>query len=209
MRLIPSSWRLCLSAIPYDIYFVQTHLLPKESPLLQFHCKSKSLNSNIAHSPLFSSLNTEMLAIRVPFDATPESLQTTEPFPETQESMNESSTRDELFFSVEPSHGPIPSYLLFEPVVSSVAYNRPIDWRRYDPPGELLRVQGETSRELKHIVTTSIKRLQARRVEEIQGRAATARPERPLTRGRRVSVKPQAKVSCLMIYYILHPADKS
>jgi hypothetical protein len=122
----------------------------------------------------------------------------TEAFPQLHlADMNQasSSSRDELFFSVEQNNeASSPSYLIFEPVVSSVADNEPIDWRRYDPPGELLKFQDDTSEDIRSLLTPSIERLQAGHAEEIESRAAAARQERPLTRGRKVSVKPQRNV---------------
>lgn len=119
----------------------------------------------------------------------------TEAFPQFHPvDMNQasSSSRDELFFSVEQNNEAIsPSYLLFEPVVSSVTDNKPIDWRRYDPPGELLEFQDDTSEDIRNLLTPSIEIIQARHAEEIEGRVAAARQDRPLTRGRKVSVKPQ------------------
>jgi hypothetical protein len=123
------------------------------------------------------------------------------PQQQVQIGMDQLSTndRDELFFSMERnSEATSPSYLLFEPVVSSVADNEPIDWGRYDPPRELLKFQDDTSEDLRNLLAPSIERLQARHAEEIETREATARPERPLTRGRRVSVKPQINVSSFL-----------
>jgi hypothetical protein len=112
-----------------------------------------------------------------------------------------SNDRDELFFPMEQnSEATSPSYLLFEPVVSSVADNEPIDWRRYDSPGELLEFQDDTSEDLRNLLAPSIERLRARHTEEIEGHVAMARRERPLARGRRVSVKPQVNASNFPFY---------
>jgi len=119
----------------------------------------------------------------------------TEAFPEfhlADVNQASSSSRDELFFSVEQNHEAVsPSYLVFEPVVSSVIDNKPVDWRRYDPPGELLKFQDDTSEDIKNLLKPSIEIIQARHAEEIEGHVAAARQDRPLTRGRKVSIKPQ------------------
>jgi hypothetical protein len=55
-----------------------------------------------------------------------------------------STSEDELFFEVTPPNpdrtdeASSPSYLVFEPVVSTVSEQEPTDWRRYDPPKELV-----------------------------------------------------------------------
>lgn len=106
-----------------------------------------------------------------------------------------SRSSDGLFFDVETNLEAIsPSYLTFEPVVSSVSENEPIDWRRYDPPAELLQVQDDTSEEIRGILQSSIERIQARHIEEEEQRAAAARRQKPLNRAKRASVKPRKDV---------------
>ncbi|KAF4635232.1 hypothetical protein G7Y89_g2875 [Cudoniella acicularis] len=98
---------------------------------------------------------------------------------------------DELFLEVNQNNGEnSPSYLIFEPVVSSVTDSVPIDWRRYDPPAELLNYQDGIPNEIREILEPSIQNIRARHEEEVQRRAATARRGGPLTRGRKVSGKP-------------------
>ncbi|TVY71552.1 hypothetical protein LSUE1_G007603 [Lachnellula suecica] len=123
--------------------------------------------------------------------------QSSRPTPTTMgQPLSTAASREEPLVSAEQnSEATSLSYLAFEPVVSSVANSHSIDWRRYDYPGELLRLQDCTSDEIKTILTTSIERLRARHVEEVERLAAAARRERPLTRGRRVSVKPSKDVS--------------
>lgn len=121
----------------------------------------------------------------------------TEPFPQIQTNMSQlpTNTPDELFFSVEQNNeATSPSYLLFEPVLSSVSDNESIDWRRYSPPGELMNSQDDTSEEVKELLASSIAALQARHIEEIERHSATSRRERPLSRSRRASVKPEINV---------------
>lgn len=106
-----------------------------------------------------------------------------------------SRTSDELFFNIETNNEAVsPSYLTFEPVVSSVSENEPIDWRRYDPPTELLQVQDDTPEEIRGLLQSSIERIQARHVEEEQKRAATARRQKPLNRAKRASMRPRKEV---------------
>jgi len=119
---------------------------------------------------------------------------------QTQIAMSQppSNDRDDIFRGLEQnSEASSVPYLLFEPVVSSVADNESIDWRRYDHPAELLKFQDDTSEDLRNLLAPSIERLKARHAEEIERHGATTRRERPLTRGRRVSVKPQINVSGL------------
>lgn len=88
-----------------------------------------------------------------------------------------------------------PSYLIFEPVVSTVSDQEPTDWRRYEPPNELLNSEDDTSEGIRGILEPSIARIRSRHVEEEERRAANARRERPLGRVGRASVKPQRNVS--------------
>jgi hypothetical protein len=114
---------------------------------------------------------------------------------------------DELFFDLpSPSQAPVQindeertstPYLIFEPVVEEESSVENIDWRRYDPPQELLRSQDGTSYELESLLECSIERIQARHVDEDQRRAAASRIERPLARAGRVSGKPRRQVSYL------------
>jgi hypothetical protein len=88
-----------------------------------------------------------------------------------------------------------PSYLVFEPVVSTVSEKEPMDWRRYEPPKELLNSQDDTSEVVRGILEPSIARIRARHVEEEGRQVANARRERPLSRVGRASVKPRREVS--------------
>ena len=89
------------------------------------------------------------------------------------------------------------SYLIFEPVVEAEASVENTDWRRYDPPQELLRSQDGASRDLQRILAPSVERIQARHREEEERRAAASRTERPLARAGRAHLKPRRQVSCL------------
>ncbi|KAK0103259.1 hypothetical protein ONS95_005293 [Cadophora gregata] len=113
-------------------------------------------------------------------------------------SPSSSNSRDELFFECRPiaastdsSEEALASYLAFEPVVESVANDEHIDWRRYEPPRELLESQEGTSPTLRDLLPVSIERLRARHEEEEERRAASARRERPIARVGRASVKPR------------------
>ena len=114
------------------------------------------------------------------------------------------NSHDELFFDCpSPTRNPAveqdseassSSYLIFEPVVSSVPDIQETDWRRFDPPRELLDSQASTSAEVQRLLAPSIERIQIRHQEEEERRAAAARRERPLARVGRVSIKPRREV---------------
>lgn len=113
-----------------------------------------------------------------------------------------SNSADELFFDVPTSPNPertdeeiSPSYLIFTPVVSTVLEQEPTDWRRYEPPTELLRPQDESSEVVRGLLAPSIARIRARHAEEEERRVAQARRERPIARVRRASVKPRREAS--------------
>ena len=89
--------------------------------------------------------------------------------------------------------GPSTSYLIFEPVVEENSNVEDTDWRRYDPPQELLRSRESISHDLEFILAPSIERIQARHVEEEERRAASRR-ERPLARARKAFIKPRHQV---------------
>ncbi|KAL5329584.1 hypothetical protein ACEPPN_003098 [Leptodophora sp. 'Broadleaf-Isolate-01'] len=98
-------------------------------------------------------------------------------------------SRDELFFDcgqstavTDPSEEAFASYLAFEPVVESVSSDEHVDWRRYDPPRELLDFQEATSPIIQEMLPVSIERLRTRHEEEERRRAATSRRERPIAR---------------------------
>ena len=98
---------------------------------------------------------------------------------------------DELFFECSPistsgngEGSPQPLVALDSVTAEDVA-----DWRRYEPPQELQRVQNGTSPEIEGILASSIERIRARYAEEDERRAASARVERPLNRTRK-SVRP-------------------
>lgn len=108
---------------------------------------------------------------------------------------------DELFFdcrmpnSEQNEETSSPPYLIFEPVVSTVSDKEPTDWRRYEPPTELLNSQDDTPETIRGILEPSIARIRTRHAEEEDRRAASARRERPLARAGRASVKPRRDVS--------------
>jgi hypothetical protein len=115
------------------------------------------------------------------------------------------SIPDELFFDwplrsqppnqVNDEASRSTSYLIFEPVVEEESNFENTDWRRYDPPQELLRSQDGTSKDLERLLAPSIERIQARHREEEGRRAAASRIERPLARAGRASFKPRRQVS--------------
>ncbi|KAG0648096.1 E3 ubiquitin-ligase ARIH2 [Hyphodiscus hymeniophilus] len=115
------------------------------------------------------------------------------------------TTTDELFFDCQTTsqslitardEETIPtSYLVFEPVIEADTNIENTDWRRYEPPAELLGSREGTSQELENILRPSIERIQARRMEEEDIQAAASRIERPLARAGRVSVKPRRQIS--------------
>jgi len=112
-----------------------------------------------------------------------------------------STSEDELFFECttpnpdRTEEASSPSYLVFEPVVSTVSEQEPTDWRRYDPPEELLTPQDETSEVIRDLLEPSIARIRRRHVEEDERRVTNARRERPISRVVRASGKPRRGVS--------------
>jgi hypothetical protein len=121
--------------------------------------------------------------------------------PRIVSSASSSSSADELFFdcpapnSSNDDEASSPSYLVFTPVVSTVSEQEPTDWRRYEPPTELMDSQDNVSEVVRGILEPSITRLRARHIEEEERRAANARRERPLARVGRASVKPKREVT--------------
>jgi hypothetical protein len=115
------------------------------------------------------------------------------------------NSHEELFFDCassaarsladeQDSEASSSSYLIFEPVLSSVPDIQETDWRRFDPPRELLDPQAGTSAEIQRLLGPSIERIQIRHQEEEERQAAAARRERPLARAGRASVKPRREV---------------
>jgi hypothetical protein len=96
-----------------------------------------------------------------------------------------------LLSATDNGAGSWSSYLAFEPVVREDLSFENEDWRRFDPPKELLEAQEGTSKEIKSLLASSIGRIQARHAEEVQQRAAMARADKPLTRARRASIRPR------------------
>lgn len=92
-------------------------------------------------------------------------------------------------------------YVLFEPAAEGFFEREPTEWRRYEPPKELLQFQGnplETRyNEIRRVVPESIERIRERHLEEENKRRAAGRPEKPLSRSRRISTKPRSEVSQL------------
>lgn len=118
------------------------------------------------------------------------------------------NSADELFFDC-PSRSPsasgsawetsVPSYLVFEPVVESVSDNEPVDWRRFEPPAELLQGQEETSDIVRELLVPSVDRIRRWIVEEDESRMAAARRNKPIHRTGRASVKPRREVSTVKL----------
>ena len=109
-----------------------------------------------------------------------------------------SADTDELFFSVESGNeASSPTYLAFEPVVSSVSEREPLNWRRYDPPQELLSHPDDSSETIQAILEASISTLQSRHMEEEKAQKAAARSSKPLKRSGRASLRPNVEVSPL------------
>jgi hypothetical protein len=152
----------------------------------EFH---DDMNTSIMSTPsLYSRLNTQL--------GQP-SLQV----PKIVASASSSNRADELFFDCttpnpdQNDEASSPSYLVFEPVLSTVSEQEPMDWRRYEPPKELLNPQDDTSEVVRGLLEPSIARIRARHVEEEGRQVANARRERPLSRVERASVKPRREVS--------------
>ena len=145
-------------------------------------------NMNMSNSLPYHRLNTQLGR---------SSLQV----PRIVSSASSSTSRDELFFdcpapnSNNDDEASSPSYLVFTPVVSTVSEQEPTDWRRYEPPTELMDSQDNVSEVVRGILEPSITRLRARHIEEEERRAANARRERPLARVGRASVKPKREVT--------------
>ena len=139
------------------------------APSLPFGLRIEMQNNPMASFPASSSIANES------FQDDPSSSQ----FPTTAHEEESTST----------------SYLIFQPVVEEDSNIEKTDWRRYDPPAELLRSQERSSHELESILQPSIERLKARHVREEEQRAATSRIERPLARAGRVSMRPRRQVS--------------
>jgi hypothetical protein len=110
------------------------------------------------------------------------------------------SSGDELFFDCPTSHQALnmdhnsetssSPYLMIEPPITDESAIQERDWRRYEPPRELLQSQDITSNEIQSILVPSIERLQAQHIAEEEERAAVARPNRPLARAGRASIRP-------------------
>ena len=79
--------------------------------------------------------------------------------------------------------------------MESASETEPTDWKRYEPPKELLKFPGIPLEEIRRIFPESIERVRARHLEEENKRRAAARPERLLARKERVYKKPQLEVS--------------
>lgn len=145
-------------------------------------------NMNMSNSLPYHRLNTQLGR---------SSLQV----PRIVSSASSSTSGDELFFdcpapnSNNDDEASSPSYLVFTPVVSTVSEQEPTDWRRYEPPTELVNSQDDTSDVVRRILKPSIERLQIRHIKEEERRAANARRERPLARVGRASVKPKREVT--------------
>ncbi|KAE8445945.1 hypothetical protein EG329_012724 [Mollisiaceae sp. DMI_Dod_QoI] len=143
-------------------------------------------DENVEDQLRIPNINTQMrqASLRVPSSA----------------SASSSRGNDELFFDTPlstPAEVQIttPTYLVFEPNVESVERNEEVDWRRFEPPSELFRVQEGTSDELQGLIPRSIERLRTQHAEEYERRAAAARENRPLTRTTRTINKPRRNLS--------------
>jgi hypothetical protein len=121
--------------------------------------------------------------------------------PRIVSSASSSTSADELFFDCptpnfnNDDEASSPSYLVFTPVVSTVSEQEPTDWRRYEPPTELMNSHDDISEVVRGILEPSVARLRARHIEEEERKAANARRERPLTRAGRALAKPKREVS--------------
>jgi hypothetical protein len=147
-------------------------------------------------------INTSMMSTLSPYPQLHTQLgQPSLQVPRIVTSASSSNSPDELFHDcTAPSldqndEASSPSYLVFEPVVSTVSEQEPTDWRRYDPPNELLNSHDDTSDIVRGLLEPSIARIRARHVEEEERRVANLRRERPLSRVGRASVKPRREVS--------------
>jgi hypothetical protein len=81
------------------------------------------------------------------------------------------------------------SYLYSGLVVPEEPNFENLDWRRYDPPRELLDSQDSTSADIRNILESSAERIRVQHTEE-EVRAAASRARRPLARARGVPTKP-------------------
>ncbi len=178
--------------------------LKTPSPHMQFEAPPTSLSSlrekMIRQKPALPKLDTRSSATQLQI-------------PNKHPILLSAQNGDELFFNCprsspniqltldEAGESSSTPYVLFEPVVESFSEQEPTDWRRYDPPNELLQFQGSPSEtrydEIKRVVSGSIARIRARHLEVENRRRAAARPERPLSRSEKVSVKPRRGVSQL------------
>jgi len=105
---------------------------------------------------------------------------------------------DELFFECSPisTNGSGEGSLQPFVALNSVTAEDIADWRGYEAPQELQRVQNGTSPEIEGILASSVERIRRRYAEEDERRATSARDERPLNRTRK-SVRP-SRVSGVM-----------
>lgn len=120
---------------------------------------------------------------------------------EPHTSASSSQGNDELFFDTPQSSSfefnitRTPSFLVVEPLVETVERYEEIDWRRYEPPAELSRIQEGTSEELRGLIPRSIERLRTQHAEGGVSWDANIQARRPLTRARRASLRPRRIVS--------------
>jgi hypothetical protein len=105
------------------------------------------------------------------------------------------TSTDKLFFGAESNNqANSPAHLAFEPVISSASEKEPLDWKRHDPPLELLGLLEDTSAEIRGLLQSSISALRSRHVEEGKAQQAAARSSKPLRRSERASLRPKIGV---------------
>jgi hypothetical protein len=117
------------------------------------------------------------------------------PVPTSRSTSKRAKSAVDMALATKSHYGaPSSSYLAFEPVVESVSEHKTVDWKRYEPPQELLNHPDDTSEDIRRLIQASIDALQARHLEEERGREAAARNAKPLGRSRRVSGRPKVEV---------------
>jgi hypothetical protein len=151
---------------------------------------------------IHDDINSTIMSARSPYPRINTQMgQTSLQVPRIISSTESTTSDDELFFDcTTPNPDRLdetssPSYLVFEPVVSTVSEQEPTDWRRYEPPIELLAPQNENSEVIRGLLEQSIARIRTRHLEEDDRQITHARRERPISRVGRASGKPRRGVS--------------
>jgi hypothetical protein len=86
------------------------------------------------------------------------------------------------------------NHLAFKAMTANMSDPTAVNWKRYDPPAELINHPDDTSEEIQELLKSSIDALQARHLEESRELEAAARASKPLGRSRRVSGRPKVEV---------------